>query len=298
MIGGDAAGMSAASRAKRTNPKLGVIALERTRYVSYSACGIPYFIAGLVSKAEDLIAIPPHQFRTERGIDVRIRHEAVGIDPAKNRVRVADRERKHELEYDKLVVAVGATGAVAVDRKMQASVRNIYAAGDCVEVKHLVSGRPAHIPLGPTANKQGRAAGENAAGGFPVFKGVVGTAVTKVFDLEVARTGLTTAEAETAGFKPVGVLVTHHGAAGYWPTNKPIPLRLIADRATRRLLGAQRVGEMGVAKRIDIFATALQAKMTVGEVTRLDLSYAPPYAPVWDPVLAAASVLSKQWRSS
>ncbi|HEX9653374.1 MAG TPA: FAD-dependent oxidoreductase [bacterium] len=442
VVGGCAAGMSAASKAKRMNKNLQVIALEKTPHVSYSACGIPYFVADLVREARDLIAVTPEEFREQRGIEVLTRHEVVDVQPVKKTVTAIDLDAGKEavFDYDKLVIAVGGvpkkpnlpgldaknvftlqtlqdgiyirkyidekrpkrvaiigggyiamemteafrqrslevtviqkrdqvlwdfepdiagkvaaeltnnevriltaieatalevsdggvainvvlangqtklpadlvlvstglasntklaeiagirlgnTGAIAVDWKMQTNLPNIYAAGDCVEVKHLVSGKPDYIPLGPTANKQGRVAGENIGGGTATFKGVVGTTVFKTFNLEVAQTGLNLRQAKRSGFEPDSTTITENSKAGYYPGVKPITVTVIWDKRSRRLLGAQMVGEEGVSKRIDVFAAALTNKMTLDEMAYLDMSYAPPFAPVWDPVLVAVNV--------
>lgn len=184
---------------------------------------------------------------------------------------------------------IGPSGAVRVDRRMRVpGAPGIWAAGDCVESLHRVSGLPVHIPLGTHANKQGRVAGINIGGGYATFPGVVGTAVTKVCDLEVGRTGLRERDAVAAGFEFVTVLAESTNRAGYFPGSRPMTVKLIAERPSGRLLGAQIVGWSEAAKRIDALAVALWNGMTVDEMTALDLGYAPPYAPVWDPVLIAA----------
>ena len=160
----------------------------------------------------------------------------------------------------------------------------------------MVTNKPAYIPLGPTANKQGRVAGENAAGGYAVFEGIVGTAVFKVFDLEVARTGLSSIEAKKEGFNFVTSTITDKCCAGYYPGASPITIKLIINKDNSQLIGAQMVGEHGVSKRIDIFATAIYSHLTLEQISHLDLSYAPPFAPVWDPVLIAANIGLKALR--
>lgn len=440
VIGAVAAGTSAAAKAKRVNPGLEVILLERDQHISYGACGLPYFIAGLVPRIEALIARSPVQFR-EHGVDVRIRHEALEIDPLNRSLRVADLEaaKEYTLPYDYLVVATGAVSfrppvpgldlpgvftlrtlsdglalhdalkskpprsvvivgggyiglemaeafrarnlpvtivemasqlmvnldqemselvlteveshgvrvllndglvrcegaghvekvitqhneisadlvllaigvrpntklaeqaglklgagkAIAVDEHMRTSIEGIYAAGDCAETWHQVTGDKTYIPLGTTANKQGRVAGANVAGMDCTFEGVVGTAVAKVFGLEVARTGLTEKEAAAKGFNVHTATIHATDHASYYPGATPLHVKLIIDRATRRLLGAQLVGAQGAAKRVDVLAAALYAKMTVDDLTRLDYSYAPPYASVWDATLVAANVASR-----
>jgi NADPH-dependent 2,4-dienoyl-CoA reductase/sulfur reductase-like enzyme len=151
-----------------------------------------------------------------------------------------------------------------------------------------VSDRPVHVALGTVANKQARVAGTNLAGGYATFPGVVGTAVSKICDTEVARTGLTEAEATRAGFEYHVARIESQTRAGYYPGTKPITVKMLAERRSGRLLGAQLVGQEGAAKRIDVVATALHARMTVEQMSNLDLSYAPPFSPVWDPVLVAS----------
>jgi NADPH-dependent 2,4-dienoyl-CoA reductase/sulfur reductase-like enzyme len=144
------------------------------------------------------------------------------------------------------------------------------------------------IALGTIANKQGRIAGLNLGGSYGSFPGVLGTAVTKVCQLEIARSGLTVRDAEVAGYEVVTASIDATTRAHYYPGAKPIGIKVIAERHTGRLLGAQIVGEEGAAKRIDVFATALWNEMTVDDLLNVDLSYAPPFSPVWDPVLIAA----------
>jgi NADPH-dependent 2,4-dienoyl-CoA reductase/sulfur reductase-like enzyme len=184
---------------------------------------------------------------------------------------------------------LGPTGGVRVDQRMRVAGRSgIWAAGDCVESTHRLTGQPVHVPLGTHANKQGRIAGINIGGGYATFPGVIGTAVTKVCELEVGRTGLGEADARTAGFDYVVAKVESTNCAGYLPEAAPMTIKLIAERGGGRLLGAQIVGRSEAAKRIDVLAVALWNGMTVDEMTGLDLGYAPPFSPVWDAVLIAA----------
>jgi NADPH-dependent 2,4-dienoyl-CoA reductase/sulfur reductase-like enzyme len=434
VIGGGAAGMSAASAARRTAPALDVVVCESGGFAAYGMCGIPYYLGGVVTEAENLLAYPPEEFRENRGIDLRL-HTRVGlIDQASRQVFVSQGDREEVLGYDTLVVATGADpvrppvpglghdrvftirsldeairlrrllesgvvrralvvgagyigletaeglttvgaeveiiealpqvlagfdepaadvvaaeltrhvrlrlgsrldavgdggdggvtalvdgseertdlvilatgvrpasgllidagarylpdGSVVVDSGMRTSLPGVFAAGDCVALPHLVLGEPAWVPLGPAANKTGRVAGTVAAGGTSAFAGVVGTAAMKVFDLEVARTGLSLTEARAAGLDAVATDVTSRSRAKYYPGSSPVHVRLV-HAPGGRLLGAQMTGREGAAKRIDVLATALQAGFTVGDLAALDLSYAPPYAPVYDPVLLAAN---------
>ncbi|WP_137284317.1 FAD-dependent oxidoreductase [Halorussus salinisoli] len=462
VIGGDAAGMSAASKAKRENPDLDVIVFEKGEWVSYGACGMPYYVKGEIAELEDLVAITPEEFREERNIDLRTHSEVVGIDREAKTVTVerseanrasepragrndprANDDGTYEQAYDDLLVATGArairppidgmdldgvftfhsmerarevrdivagdaaerpesvgiigggyiglemaeafdargldvsvfemlphvlapfgdsiaetvedhlreqgvslhldtlveeisgeqgrvaaieteddrysvdsvlvatgvapnaelaesagielgeTGAIATDEYGRTDDPHVYAAGDCAEAHNVVTDAPDYVPLALTANRAGRAIGATVAGDPTEVGGIVGTAVVKVFDLEVARTGVTDPEvAEEAGFDPVSQVVTAGSRAHYYPGGEPITVEMVGDRETGRLLGAAMVGEEGVAKRIDTVATALHAGMTVEEVQNLDLSYAPPFGPTWDPVLTAAKVLS------
>jgi NADPH-dependent 2,4-dienoyl-CoA reductase/sulfur reductase-like enzyme len=432
VIGGGAAGMSAASAARRIAPDLDVVVCEAGSFAAYGMCGIPYFLGGTVERAESLLAYPPEEFRDKRGIDLRLGAQVTRIDPDARQVFLAGEGGSGPLGYDALVVASGADpvrppvpgldhdrvftvrslteaialrrlldtgtvrraivvgagyigletaealvcaglgvdvvealpgvlgtvdepvadlvkaeltrhvrlrlsvrldavrgrdggvtavldgaaaetdlviiatgvrpstdlllqagaehlpdGSVVVDAGMRTSLPGIFAAGDCVALPHLVLGRPAWVPLGPAANKTGRVAGTVAAGGTASFGGVVGTAVVKVFGLEVARTGLGLAEATAAGLAAVGTDVTSRSRAKYYPGSSPLHVRLVHSPGGR-LLGGQMAGQEGAAKRIDVVATALHAGFTVGELAELDLSYAPPFAPVYDPVLVAA----------
>lgn len=448
VIGADAAGMSAASQARRRRDadQLEIVAFDRGGYASYSACGIPYLVGGIVTDDSKLIARSPATFRDDYAIDVRLHHDVVAIDLDEGalHVRSADdggtrRERfdqlmiatgavpvrpdlpgidaagivgvqtlddglelRHEIEQRRptravivgagyiglemaeafcaqgiethlvdaaeqpmstldpdmgalvadtlrefgtilhlqanvtgfevragrvaavvteeetlpadLVVlglgarpnvslaadagiAIGASGAIAVDPRQRTGVQKVWAAGDCTEKLHRVSGQPVAIALGTHANKQGRVAGINIGGGDAAFPGVVGTAATKVCALEVARTGLGAAEARAAGFVIETVTVDSTTRAGYYPDAAPITTKLVFEAGSGRLLGAQIVGREGAAKRIDAFALALWNEMTVGDLLNVDLSYAPPFAPAWDPVLVAARKADAQLRA-
>jgi NADPH-dependent 2,4-dienoyl-CoA reductase/sulfur reductase-like enzyme len=446
VIGGVAAGMSAASRSRRLNPKIEIMVFEKSGFVSYGSCGLPYFVSDVIKAPENLVVYDAKFFKEKRNIDVYLHHEVLKIFPAKRSVLVKDLEKDKEFEvgYDKLVIATGAravkpnikgidlngiftirfleegiaiknfirenspkkaliigagyigmemaealvslgidvtivevmqnilgsmddeinevveaelqkngvkllkstsvvefvgdgfvrkailnngssldvdlvivgagikpnseiardagieigrSGAIAVNQRMETNIPGVFAAGDCAEAFHLVLGRPVYIPLGTTANKQGKVAGENAVGGNAIFKGIVGTAVFKVFELEVARTGISEKQAKEEGIDYVSTVIEHSSRAHYYPGGSKIRVKLIAERKTGRLLGAEMVGRDGVAKRIDVFATALHAKMSIGEIAGLDLSYAPPFAPVWDPILIAANDIEKKLKS-
>ncbi|MEU4352729.1 FAD-dependent oxidoreductase [Streptomyces sp. NPDC023838] len=184
---------------------------------------------------------------------------------------------------------LGEHGGLLTDRAMRVrGHEDIWAGGDCVEVLDLVSGRERHIALGTHANKHGQIIGSGVGGGYGTFPGVVGTAVSKVCDLEIARTGLREREAREAGLQFVTATIESTNSAGYYPGAALMTVKMLAERRTGRLLGVQIVGREGAAKRVDIAAVALTAGMTVEQVVTLDLGYAPPFSPVWDPVLVAA----------
>jgi NADPH-dependent 2,4-dienoyl-CoA reductase/sulfur reductase-like enzyme len=185
-------------------------------------------------------------------------------------------------------IAVGTTGGVVVDDHQRTAVEGIFAAGDCVETFHRVSRRPVAIALGTHANKQGRVAAINATGGDVAFPGVIGTAVSKICKYEVARTGLTEREAEHAGFDATAVTIDAETRASYYPGARPIKVKLVVERDGGRLLGGQIIGEEGAAKRIDVVALAVWTQLTATELMNVDLGYAPPLSPLWDPVLVAA----------
>jgi NADPH-dependent 2,4-dienoyl-CoA reductase/sulfur reductase-like enzyme len=184
---------------------------------------------------------------------------------------------------------LGESGGLLTDLAMRVRGReDIWAGGDCVEVPDLVSGRTRHVALGTHANKHGQVIGTNIGGGYATFPGVVGTAVSKVCDLEIARTGLLETQAEAVGLRFVTVTVESTSRAGYYPGAAPMHVKMLAERRTGRLLGVQIVGREGAGKRVDAAAVALTAGMTVEQMTALDLGYAPPFSPLWDPVLVAA----------
>ncbi|MEU7144667.1 FAD-dependent oxidoreductase [Nocardia sp. NPDC046473] len=184
---------------------------------------------------------------------------------------------------------LGEYGGLLTDLAMRVrGHENIWAGGDCVEVLDLVSERERHIALGTHANKHGQIIGAGVGGGYATFPGVVGTAVSKVCDLEVARTGLREKDARAVGLQFVAVTIESTSRAGYYPDAAAMTVKMLAERRTGRLLGVQIVGREGAGKRVDIAAVALTARMTVEQMTALDLGYAPPFSPVWDPILVAA----------
>ena len=242
------------------------------------------------------------------GVGVHPGHEIKGIEKTEDGLKVVCSDMELEAQMVLLGVgvspcselaakaglALGPDQSVAVDRFLATSDKNIYAAGDCADAYHLVTGEKTWIPLALRANRSGWAAADNVLGGKVALQGVVGTAVFKVFDMQVARTGLSVKEAEDFGFEPAEAAIqsrsrahAHPGATGIWA-------QIVGDKRTGRLLGAQMVGKEGAAHRINAAAVALQAKMTVEEFSQSDLAYAPPFGPTWDPLLTAANQVLKR----
>lgn len=441
IIGGDAAGMSAASRAKRHNPDLEVVVLERGQDVSYSACNIPYNIADPDRVIEDLVVRSAATFINKLGIDLRTGHRVEQIDRTARTVHGRTAEgTSFAVAYDQLLIATGARpirpnipgcdldgvlavknlvdgrkiktflrdrqarraviigmgyialemtealtkrglkvdlikpragllpwldrelaepvkehllvngaglydghaieriiavddhlevvadqlrlaadlvivaigvepiaslardagldlsvgGSIAVDHGLRTSDPLIFAAGDCADSYHLVTGKKAWIPLALRANRAGWAVADNVCGGRVALPGIAGTAVFKVFDMQIARTGLTVHEAQGAGFDPVSVVIRSRSRAGIYPGAQPIHVAMVGDRTSGRLLGVQITGTDQVAHRINAAAVALLAKMTVTDFYQNDLAYAPPFGPTWDPLLTAANQLIKK----
>lgn len=265
----------------------------------------------LTRSAEPMATLDPdmgrqvHAAMEDLGIDVRTSVSLRGFDAdADGRVRAVTTD-SGTFETDLVVLGTGVGpettlardagltlgrwGGLVTDLQMRVfDSEGVWAAGDCVESIDRISGNRVHVALGTHANKQGRVVGTNLGGGYATFPGVVGTAVSKVCDLEIARTGLKESDCEVVGFRYLTESVDSTTRAGYFPEAKPITVKLLAERRTGRLLGAQIVGREGAAKRIDTLAVALWNRMTVEDVAMLDLGYAPPFSPVWDPVLIAA----------
>ncbi len=441
IIGGDAAGMSAASRAKRKNPDLDVTVLEKTMDVSYSACGMPYNIADPEIEIEELVVRHAHVFREKQDINLLTGHCVESIDPLGRTVSGTSLQGKaFKFSYDKLLIATGASpiipdlegfdlpgvmalknlddgrkmkayirsnhvkkavvigmgyialemcealrarsidvdmikprpvflpwmdkeltdvvkeevalnkvnmylghrvekiegkdrklrvissgpsletdmvlvaigikpnselaaqagldlgvkNAIAVNKNLKTSNDDIYAAGDCTDAYHVVTDEKTWIPLALRANRAGWAVADNICGKGTVLPGVAGTAVFKVFDMEVARTGLNVSEAKNFGFDPAMVVIKSRSRAHAHPGASAIHVQMVGDTKTGRLLGTQMVGKEGVAHRINAPAVALHNRMTIEAYCQTDLSYAPPFGPTWDPTLTAANQLLKK----
>ena len=443
IIGGVAAGSKAAARARRVNPDIAITLYQDEPDMSYSACGQPYYLSGMIAKRDSLIIRTPADFAID-GIDVFVNHRVTGLNVVDRMLTVHDKNgnttfQKH---FDSLVIATGArslvpdtancnldgvvtlrsmseldrfrstlerlqpqkavvvgsgyigleiveslshlgvavtllgrnpqvfsrldadmsqvvheyllaqqvnviagdgiaelvgqaecikevltlsgarlpadlvvlalgarpnielaaqagialgvTGAIAVNDRMETNINNIFAAGDCAESKHRLTGLPVWGPLGDIANLQGRIAGENAAGGDARFPGVFGTAIFKTFDLNVGLTGLTEAAGRAVGFNLITAVIDAYDKARYYPGTEKLKLKVVADAKDGRLLGAQAVGRGAVDKTIDIAATALLGSLSCFDLENADLAYAPPFSPVLSPIMVAASILSKQ----
>ena len=441
VVGGNAAGLAAASQARRRNPDLSILVLEQSPFISFSACGFPYFLSGDIPDFNSLFIRSPEFFRRERKIEVLTRHRVVSLDPSAHLVTAHDQEKGEErtFDYERLILATGAralsgdflkgslpgifairraenalalvgfllarkpsralvvggsllglemaeglrkrgmevtlaerstrllpefsepfgeevkkemmrrgiqitfssavssfTGepesslreavledgrrlpcdlvvlalgvapdadlaqkagialgvgeAVATDRFLRTSASHIYAAGDCAALNNLVSGRETYFPRGTSANRSGRAAGEAAAGGEADFPGVARTMAARFFDLTVARTGLDEKEARdfTSSLKVTDS--RSRSRAGYFPGSEPVFTRVLFDGKSGLLLGAEMMGREGIATRINTYAAALSARMTVDDLSRLDLAYSPPLSPLWDPVLQSSGL--------
>jgi len=441
VIGGDAAGMSAASRARRNMPDMNVTVLEMTEDVSYSACGMPYNIADPDREMDDLVVRRAEVFREKQGINLLTSHRAEKISLADKTVSgTSGQGKKFVFSYDKLLIAtgsspivpdiagkdlpgvmalkslehgrrikeylrtrnvknaviigmgyialemcealrtrgiavdmvkpragllpwmdeklssavrevltaenvglhdghaitgieecngrlrvicqdmnleadivisgigvvpnsdlaaeaglhLGAGNAIAVDSYLRTSDPDIYAAGDCADAFHAITGKKTWIPLALIANRAGWTAADNVCGISAQLPKIVGTSVFKVFDMQVARTGLTVKEAQKAGFDPVSVTIKSRSKAHAHPGSQPIWVHMVGDKKSGRLLGVQIVGKDGAAHRINAPAVAIHAEMSVARFFETDMAYAPPFGPVWDPMLTAANQLMKE----
>ena len=191
-------------------------------------------------------------------------------------------------------IELGYANAIKVNDYMRTNIPDIFSAGDCATARSYITNENMYIPLGTTANRQGRVAGENAAGGDARFRGIAGSAITKVFDLYIGKTGLTKQEALNYGFDPIEEEIESVTRAGYYPDSKPIWIKIIADRKSGRILGSQIVGGEGVKERIDLIALSLLLKADLRDLSSYDACYVPPASPVWEPLNIAASQTAKQ----
>ncbi|MFH1144649.1 MAG: FAD-dependent oxidoreductase [Candidatus Eisenbacteria bacterium] len=243
-----------------------------------------------------------------RGVAFLPGTEVMAIERGERGLEVVTADRRHEADLVLVALGIlpatrlaaasglrlGASQAVATDAQQRTNFENVYTAGDCAEAFDRVARRPDYFPFGDVANRQGRVAGANIAGQAAAFPGVVGSWCCKVFGLEVAQTGLTEEAARAAGFQPTAAQVTARSRAHAYPGSQPVQIRLIAEQAAGRLLGAQAVGAEGAVTRVNVVAAGLHCGMTVADLAQIDLCYAPPYSPSWDPLhLVAAECLKK-----
>ena len=433
IVGGVAGGASCAARLRRLDENAEIVVFERSGYISYANCGLPYYIGGTITDPEELTLQTPQSFNARFNVAMKVNHEVTAIDPAKKTVTVKNllTGEVFEESYDKLVLSPGAKptrprlsgvdldrvftlrtvedtfrikkfieenspksavlagggfislelaenlmelgmdvtivqrpkqlmnpldwdmaafvhakarkqgmnlklgytvegfedkgdkvdvlikdnapltadmvvlaigvspdtkiaadaglelgikGSILVNDRMETSAPDIYAVGDAVQVKNFVTGEPAHIPLAGPANKQGRIAADNIAGGDSRYKGSQGSSVVKLFDMTIASTGLNETNAKKSGIDCDKIVLAPASHAGYYPGGKIMTMKLVYDKNSYKLLGAQIVGQEGVDKRIDVLATAIRAGMTVPELAELELAYAPPYSSAKDPV--------------
>ncbi|MCK4414693.1 MAG: FAD-dependent oxidoreductase [Candidatus Eisenbacteria sp.] len=261
--------------ARRLGPELATLVLEELE-----RCGVTFVPEAEVAAIES----------SSRGLRIESNRGAFDADL----VLVALGIRPNTALAGQAGIRLGATGAVATDRRQRTNHEQVFSAGDCAEATHRITGKAGYFPYGDVANKQGRVAGANIGGEEAEFPGVLASWCFKVFDLEVASTGLTPAEAQAEGIDAVAVQVRAGSRAGAYPGARPLHLRLVAERGSGRLLGAQAVGADQVVGRIDVVAAGLQRGMTAADLAQLDLCYAPPFSPVWDPLhIAAGECLKK-----
>ncbi|MBI1806180.1 MAG: FAD-dependent oxidoreductase [Ignavibacteria bacterium] len=439
VVGGLAAGPSAAAKAVRVNPSAEVTMFEASETVSYGICEAPYSIAGIISDESRLVIYTPERLREEKGFDVKILHHVEEVLPGESKLVVRDLRKQVlvEYEYDKLILTTGAsprrlhvdgedgrnvfhlssredtrniiryiqsecpknaviigggyigmemcealrtlgmevtlvhrhrlpmagleqetreriveelehhgvhfvtnasvegfhpgtdgkvhhvitnrgtfdsdmvilslgvepnvtlaksakvrlgsTGAIATDERQLTNIDGVYAAGDCCEVKNEVTRKPMYLPLATVASRAAWVAGENAAGGRATFKGAIRAIAVKVFGIEVAQVGISSEEARAAGFDVLTESITGASKVRLMPGSQKVTIRMIIDSRTKRLLGANVFGGDGAVLRADTLGVAIQHKLTIDEIARFDMIYAPPFAPLWDPILVAAN---------
>ena len=357
IVGGVAGGATAAARIRRLNEHAEITVFERSGYISYANCGLPYYIGDVITDPEELTLQTPESFFKRFRINMKIHHEVISIHPERKTVSVKNLENGEifEEKYDKLILSPGAKPtqprlpgvgidklftlrtvedtfrikeyinknhpksavlagggfiglelgikeSIVVNDRMETSVPDIYAAGDAVQVKHYVTGNDALISLAGPANKQGRIIADNICGGDSRYLGSQGSSVIKVFDMTAATTGINETNAKKSGLEVDTVILSPMSHAGYYPGGKVMTMKVVFEKETYRLLGAQIIGYEGVDKRIDVLATAIHAGLKATQLKDLDLAYAPPYSSAKDPVNMAGFMIDniakgtlKQW---
>lgn len=437
IIGGVAAGMGCATQIRRNNPDSEILVFEKSKYISYGLCGMPFFISGVISKLEDLILYTPSYFKNNRNIDVFINHNVEKIDIEKKQIVVKNLNDLSEkrVNYDKLVIATGATakklniegsnlkniftfrslesaielknfiennkpkncaiigsgliglslaeafvkngiktfiiekesyilpifskdmsdivlnelrqnnievitdatidafigkekvekisvngklldvdfvllsigvkpnielaesagleittlGSIKTNKKMMTSAINVYAAGDCTSTYSIITGDEIYLPLATITDKQAQIAADNICGKSRIYQGTVGTVIEKVFDLEVARTGLTEQEIIKKGFNYKSLKIKGKSKAGYYPGASDIFLKIFVNNNDKKILGAEMIGKDGVSKRIDVIGLAIYAGLKIDHLYNLDFAYSPPFSPSRDIIWNIAS---------
>ncbi len=245
----------------------------------------------------------------EQGVTCHLGQGVLGMEARNGKIALLETEA-HRLQTDLVLLSLGVkpsaelaqaagielgvAGAIRVDESMRTNLPDVFAAGDCITTRHLVTGEEAWIPLGDHARKQGRVAGSNVFGGQATFRGVQGTVIVKSFNLTVGKTGLTGSEAERAGIASETVTLTHDAKPTYYPGYAQMTAKVTADKKTRQLVGAQIIGELNavVDKRLDVLSVCIRAGFTVKDIEELDLAYAPPYSHAIDMPITAANLLS------
>jgi NADPH-dependent 2,4-dienoyl-CoA reductase/sulfur reductase-like enzyme len=230
----------------------------------------------------------------EEGKDYRLRLKTNNGDMEADMILIAIGVRPNVKLAGDAGLQMGKSGAIQVDFSQRTSEEGIYAVGDCCDVYHRVSRKWVHIPLGDIANKQGRVAGLNIGGGSMIFPGVVGAQSFKIFDIGAAATGIDEMEAKNSGYHPVSTVIWGNAIARSMPGEKKLGIKLVADRATGKLLGAQAVGARGAVERMNTLSCALWNDMRLDEIAYLDFAYSPPFSPAWDPIHIAAQELLRK----
>jgi len=447
VIGAQTAGLGAATAARKINRNASVTVLERSMNASSSPCGLPYFIGDEIQDINKLTFAQPNVIRDKMGIDLRLKHEVLSIDPNTKSLTCHDinADARYELQYDKLIlgmgaspkvppidgidskgvftlrsiddatrikdyieknsprravvvgagyiglemvealarggievtlvemlpqilitldsdiasivrqrfeengvkvmtrsplknvfceadgrvstvqamgerlstdllilalgvtpnvqlaraagIAIGECGAIITDKDQQTSAPDVFAAGDCCQAKCLVTGRDVYMPLATVAEKQGKIAGENAAGASSSFAGILGTSISGAFGLVFSSTGLTVQAAKKLDIRAAAQAYMGHSHAAYYPNSKPLRLKIVFDPSSGRLLGAQAVGDRGVVARINALVAAIHAGLSVNDLTQLDLPYAPPFGSSWDPIHIVAMMAARKIRA-
>ena len=306
IVGGVAGGATAAARIRRLNEHAEITVFERSGYISYANCGLPYYIGDVITDPEELTLQTPESFFKRFRINMKIHHEVISIHPERKTVSVKNLENGEifEEKYDKLILSPGAKPTqprlpgVGIDKLF--TLRTVE---DTFRIKEYINkNHPKSAVLAGPANKQGRIIADNICGGDSRYLGSQGSSVIKVFDMTAATTGINETNAKKSGLEVDTVILSPMSHAGYYPGGKVMTMKVVFEKETYRLLGAQIIGYEGVDKRIDVLATAIHAGLKATQLKDLDLAYAPPYSSAKDPVNMAGFMIDniakgalKQW---